>query len=127
MESEQLYNQVLNSLIDTIQVVDKDLRIILMNTAFKQWLKKLNLDADLIGQKIHEAFPILPDKVINEYKKVLETGKILYTEESTILNGIEIFTETTKIPIISNEKVIQIITVIRDITDLKLMEEKIGV
>ncbi len=122
-ESEKQYSQILNSMIDAIHVVDKDLRIIMMNPAFKQWLKKLNIDADLSGQKIYEAFPFLSDKVINEYKKVLATEKTLYTEESTILNDIEIFTETTKIPIISNDNVIQIITIISDITDRKRMEE----
>ena len=127
LESEQQCSQILNSMVDAIYVIDNDLRIIVMNPAFKQWLKNLNLDTDLIGQKIQKSFPFLPDSVINEYKKVLDTGKTLHSEESTIINGKEFFTETTKIPIISSGKVIQVITIIRDITDRKLKEESVRV
>ncbi|MHA2325040.1 MAG: PAS domain S-box protein, partial [Promethearchaeota archaeon] len=125
-ESEEKYRRIIDSIGDSIEVVDRDLRITLMNPAYKQWLKSLNLKTNLIGKTILDAFPFLSEKVLNEYRHVFETGEVLITEESiTKTSHWKVITETRKIPIIKEGKVIQIITVIRDITKRKLAEKKI--
>ena len=125
IESEQQYRTTIDSLNDPLHVVDKDLKIILVNKEFKKWLSELNINADIFGRKIPEAFPFLPNKVYEEYKEVFDTGIPLITTETTILPNANVITETRKIPIFSEGKVEQIITIIRDITESKEMENQL--
>ncbi|MFX1302041.1 MAG: PAS domain S-box protein [Promethearchaeota archaeon] len=125
IESEQQYRTTINSLSDPLHVVDRDLNIILSNSAFSSWLMNLDIDKELVGQNVFEAFPFLPDKVRDEYEHVFNSGETLLTEGSITLNYIEIFTETRKIPIFSENKVSQVITIIRDITENKKMENQL--
>ncbi|MFX1507409.1 MAG: PAS domain S-box protein [Promethearchaeota archaeon] len=111
--------QTLDSMGDAIHVIDSDLRFILFNTAFKQWNKELGLKEDVIGQKIMEVFPFISDRIIDEYNQVFESRKPLITEESTKIRDEEFVIETRKIPIVVEDKVSSIVTVIRNITESK--------
>ncbi len=125
-ESEQQYRTILNSLNDPMHVVDKDLKIIFQNPAMVKWLDKLNVDSDLIGKNIFEKFSFLDyDKIYNEYSKIFRTGETLVTREINELFNRKVFTETLKIPIKSEGKVEQVITIIRDITEQKEAEQKL--
>ncbi|MCK4370147.1 MAG: PAS domain S-box protein, partial [Candidatus Lokiarchaeota archaeon] len=125
-ESEQQYRMILNSLNDPMHVVDKDLKIIFQNPAMAKWLDKLNVDSDLIGKNIYEKFPFLDyDKIYNEYSKIFRTGETLVTREINELFNRKVFTETLKIPIKSEGKVEQVITIMRDITEQKEAEQKL--
>jgi PAS domain S-box-containing protein len=117
--SEKQYYLTINALADTIHVVDRDLRILLINNAFREWTKKLGLDVEAVGKKIFEVFPFLGKGIQNEYEKVFSTGDILITEETTTVGEQEIITETKKIPILEDNKVTKVITYIRNITDFK--------
>ncbi|MFX1599281.1 MAG: PAS domain S-box protein [Promethearchaeota archaeon] len=125
IESEQQYRTTINSLSDPLHVVDRDLKIILANSTFDSWLIKLDIDEEIVGQNVFEAFPFLPDEVREEYEHVFNSGETLITEGSIVLNYIEIFTETRKIPIFSENRVSQVITIIRDITEHKKMENQL--
>jgi PAS domain S-box-containing protein len=125
IESEQQYRTTINSLSDPLHVVNKDLKIILANSAFGSWLRNLDIDKEIVSLNVFEAFPFLPDQVREEYAQVFNSGETLLTEGSIVLNNIEIFTETRKIPIFSENKVSQVITIIRDITDSKKMENQL--
>ncbi|MFX0002150.1 MAG: PAS domain S-box protein [Candidatus Hermodarchaeota archaeon] len=131
-ESKQQYLTILNSLNDAMHVVDKDLRINFQNPAMNQWLELLDLNPDNIGKTVFEAFPFIDhDKVYNEYSKIFKDKEPLITVEATKLSDRYIYTETLKIPVVSEGQVNQIITILRDITDqrefernLKASEEK---
>ncbi|MFX0002812.1 MAG: PAS domain S-box protein [Candidatus Hermodarchaeota archaeon] len=125
IESEQQYRATINSLNDPLHVVDPDLRIILSNAAFDLWLSELEIDKDIVGRTVYEAFPFLPQEVRQEYREVFENGKMILTEGSLFLNNKEIFTETRKIPIFSENRVRQVITIIRDITESKKLENQL--
>ncbi|MCK4381651.1 MAG: PAS domain S-box protein, partial [Candidatus Lokiarchaeota archaeon] len=126
IKSEEQYLIILNSLNDPMHVVDKDLKITFQNPAMVLWLNKLNIISDLVGKTLFEAFPFLEyDKIHNEYNKVFKTGEILNTIEATKLTNGIIFTETLKIPVKSNGKVEQVLTIMRDITEQKKAEEKL--
>jgi len=125
IESEQQYRTTINSLSDPLHVVNRDLKIILANSAFGSWLRNLDIDKKIVGLNVFEAFPFLPDQVREGYAQVFNSGETLLTEGSIVLNYIEIFTETRKIPIFSENKVSQVITIIRDITDSKKMENQL--
>jgi PAS domain S-box-containing protein len=124
-ESEEQYRTTIDSMGDAIHVVNNNLQLILFNEAFKQWNRKLGLLTDIIGKTIFEVFPFLSDKVRDEYEKVLDTGKILITEEKTKIGDREFITEARKIPVFEANRVTKIITIIKDITDRKKAEGKI--
>ena len=124
-KSEQQYRTTINSLGDSLHVVDRDLRIILMNQAVKKWLIEFNIKTDIVGSKISEAFPFLPSIIYEEYQQVFDTGIPLITTETTILPEIDVITETRKFPIFAEGKVAQVITIIRDITERKKIEQKL--
>ncbi len=125
IESEQQYRTTINSLNDPLHVTDRDLKIILLNSAFENWLNELSIENEIVGRTVFEAFPFLPENVRNEYEEVFISGEILLTEGSLLLEDKEIFTETRKIPIFSEGKVSQVVTIIRDITESKKMENQL--
>lgn len=124
-EGKQQYLSILESMGDAIHVINRDLRFNFTNSTFKKWNEELGLLTDVIGHKIEEIFPFLTKRVIDEYRQVLSSGKPLITEESTWINGREFFTETRKIPLFDGNQVIQVVTIIRDITKRKLGEEEL--
>ncbi len=119
------YKMILDALGDAIHVVDRNLVIIYQNSAFSDWLKSLNLNPNLIGKHLSEAFPFISNETIDEYRSVFTTGTNHIVIESTLINGREIFTEARKIPVIEKDEVIQIITLLRDITQQRKSEERI--
>ena len=124
-DSELQYRNTIDSMGDAIHVIDKNLRLILINPAIKKWLEILGFETDVLSKKLNEAFPFLPKKVLDEYIQVLNSGKTLITDEETIIEGKKYFTESRKIPIIIEGNVNQIITIIRDISVRKNSEQKL--
>ena len=124
-DSEYQYRTIIESMGDPIHVIDRDLRIILTNTALTDWIVRFNINSNIIGRKVSKVFPFLPDKVIKEYQEVFETGNKRLSEELTYLNDKEIYTETRKIPIFVEGRVVQVVTILKDITDRKISEIKL--
>jgi PAS domain S-box-containing protein len=124
-EAELQFKLVLNSLGDAIHVVDSDFNMIILNDYFRNWIDELGFDTDVLGSNLFDIFPFLTEKVKEEYQRVFDTGQIVVTEERTKINGSSIITETKKIPIFQNGRVIQVITVVRDISERKGAEEKL--
>jgi len=122
-DSQQQYRTTVDSLADALHVVDEGLRIVLMNKVFKQWNKRLGLITEVEGRSIFEVFPFLSEVVRKEYEEVFATGKTLITEEKTQIEGKDIVTETRKIPVFKGGKVVQVITVIRDITESRKLQD----
>jgi len=121
--SELQLRETLDAMGDAIHVINKNMRIVLINKAFMKWLKELGLVDRPVGKVYREVFPFLPAKVDKEYQKVFRTGKILVTEEKTRLGEREIFTETRKIPILDGDEAVQVVTVLRNITEHKKAEQ----
>ncbi|MFX0115320.1 MAG: response regulator [Candidatus Hodarchaeota archaeon] len=122
-ESEFRCCAILDSMGDLIHVVDRELRFIFLNATFSRQNKELGLKTDVVGQSLHEVFPFLPEKVIGEYHLVLETGKLLVTEEQTEVGNRVFITQTRKIPVFENGEITKILTIIRDFTGVKKMEQ----
>ncbi|MFX1515544.1 MAG: PAS domain S-box protein [Promethearchaeota archaeon] len=123
--SEKQYRMIINSMGDAIHVINSDFEIIIANPAFTTWLKQLNLEIDLVGKTIQEAFPFLPDKVLEEYQNVFTSGLPLVTEDVTPIDNKFYYTETRKIPIFRNKKVVQVLTIIRDVTERTQIEKQL--
>ena len=120
-----LFDTTLQSMADAVHVVDRDLRIVLFNKKFKEWCEELGLKVEAVGQTVFEVFPILPEKVRDEYEQVFRTGQILVTEESTQVGERVYFTETRKIPLVEKDEVTGVITVVRDITERKKADQRV--
>ncbi len=121
--SEQQYRTIINSIGDAIHVVDKDLRIILVNPALEQRARSLSLNTFQVGKKVNEAFPFVPEKILDEYRQVFNTGETLITEECLSIEGKEYFNDVRKIPILNQGNVVQVVTIIRNATKRKRAEE----
>ncbi|MCX7767280.1 MAG: GGDEF domain-containing protein, partial [Candidatus Sumerlaeia bacterium] len=124
-ETEEQYRMMIDAMGDAIHMVDENLRIILINKSLRDWNKKLGFPSEVIGHTPFEIYPFLSERIREEYQRVFATGKTLITEETQTLGGREIITETRKIPILEENKVIRVVTVIRDITEQKRLEEEL--
>lgn len=116
---EDLYRIALDSVADGVHVIDRDLCVVLINARLTSWLKELGLMKDIVGQPLREAFPFISEKVYDQYHHVLETGTMVITEEATMVGDREYFTETRKIPVIEEGRVNKVVTIIRDLTEIK--------
>jgi len=114
--SELSYRMTLDSMGDSIHVVDRDLNVVLCNEALQLWYKELGLSTEVLGRNVFDICPFLPESVRGEYEKVFTDGLPLRTEELSEVNGKEFITETRKIPILKGGEVHRVVTVIRDIT-----------
>jgi PAS domain S-box-containing protein/putative nucleotidyltransferase with HDIG domain len=114
---EGQYRTTFDAMVDAIHVVGQNLRFIFFNQSFKAWNEKLGLPTDVIGKTLFDVFPFLPKKVGDEYRQVFKSGEVLITEETTEIGGKQFITETRKIPVYENNKVVRVVTVIRDITE----------
>ncbi len=125
INSEIRYRTTIDSMADAIHVIDRNFNIILCNKQFLKWNRELRLNTDIIGNNILDLCPFLTKKIKQEYDNVFNTGKGIITEEINVFSGTEITTDTRKIPIIEDNKVTRIITVIRDISDRKRAEKEL--
>lgn len=124
--SKSLYQSTIDAIDSMIHMVDRDMKLILVNKKFYQWTRNLGLALENVeGKKLFDVFPFLSKKVRNEYNRVFKTGEPLQTEEATRIGGKKIHTETKKIPIRENGKAIGIVTMVTDITERKDHEEEL--
>jgi len=124
-KSRNHYRLIFDSIGDAIHIIDRELRIFIANKAFTEWIRGMSIKADIVGLNVFEAFPFLQETVKGEYEQVFKTGKPLITEECNILDGRKIYTESRKIPVMEEDRVVQIITIIRDITNRRQTEENL--
>ncbi len=125
LSSKEQVTVLLNSLGEAIHILDEDLQIRFLNKSMKTWLKGYDVEPKIVGKRINYAFPFISPKVIKEYVDVFKSGKVLVTEESTFVNGMKIITRIRKVPIYTNGKISNVMTLISDITDQKLNELEI--
>ncbi|MEW5925185.1 MAG: PAS domain S-box protein, partial [Candidatus Zixiibacteriota bacterium] len=122
-DSELQYRTTIDSMGDSIHVINQNYRIILCNKALREWHSSIGINPDIHGKQLLEVYPFLSEKVINQYKYVFETGETLITTESNEVANRKIVTETRKIPISDGNRVVRIVTVLRDITQRVIAEE----
>ncbi len=120
--SEALYRMTIDSMHDAVHVVDRDLTITLLNRRYKEWLTGLGVPVPGIGTHLKDAFPFLDDLTLGNYDQVFGTGETLVTENRVKLGDNEVFTETTKIPVVEEGKVTRVITIVHDATTRRRME-----
>ena len=123
--SERQYRATIDSLEEAIHVVDDKLRLVLLNKTFDLWCDRLGIARGHVGQFLFHLFPFLSARVRAEYRRVFRTGRSVSTEEATVVGGEVLTTETHKLPLTDHGTVHRVITVVRDITKRKQMEESL--
>ncbi len=125
-DSEARYRSAINSMSDAIHVIDRNFNIVIINNSIKQWNLELGLETEIVGKNIFEIYSFLTENIKEEYLRVFRTGEVLTSEECNVVGNDEIITETRKIPVYNDNKITQIITVIRDITEKKRAERELN-
>jgi two-component system, sporulation sensor kinase E len=123
--SQSMLRMTIDALADTVHVIDRDMRIILYNEAFRRMNQELGLETRALGRTPFELFPFLGPDVRAEYQQVFDTGQIVATEETTTVGSLVIHTETRKIPVFEGDQVAHVVTVVTDVTARKLAEQEI--
>ena len=118
-KEEEIFRSVFNTISDSIHVIDREFRVLLANNAYLEITKRAGYELDPCGQILFEIYPFLTQKVREEYLHVFETGQLLKTQEKNTIHGIIFYTETQKVPILEEGKVVRVLTVIRDISEWK--------
>ncbi len=124
-ESELRYRTSLDAMWDAVHVIDAQYRFVLFNARFREWTESLGLATDVIGRGLFQVFPFLSDKIKEEYRRVFETADSVVTEETTRVGGNEIITDTRKIPIIEDGRVVRVLTTVRDVTRARTAERQV--
>ncbi len=116
-DSEQLYNTSLNAINDWIFVVNKALKILLINKTLQKKLELISKDKNFENKYIKKVLPFLTEEAIEEYKAIYRTGKMLESEKQYTINGKKLYLEIKKIPVLNIEnQPVRIISVIRNVT-----------
>jgi len=120
------YRTTIESIGDGINVIDRDLRIILHNNAYKALCEEYGFNSSLLGARLPDLFPFIPAEVFEDLKRLFKTGKPEISEDATVISGRDCITETRKIPLAEGGKVTKLLTVIRDITERKRTEKALA-
>lgn len=123
--SERLYRTTIDAIEDWLHVVDPDLTILIVNAAYQKMVQALQLEPEVIGRNLFEAFPFLLPSVQDEYRWVFEHGQTLVSEECSTIHDRVFFTETRTIPVFEGGRVVRVATIIRDITERIRMEDEL--
>lgn len=115
---------ILDNLNEVVHLVDENMNVLFVNKAIEKLSRGKIKREEMTGKNLYDIFPFLKERGIDkEYEEVFSTGRILDTEEWTEYYNKNICTHTTKIPLKNEDgKVKYVITIMRDITDLKRME-----
>ncbi len=122
----EITNRRLQTLVDCLRsyifMKDKNLRYLLVNRAFANFLKRNR--NEIIGKRDED---LLPEKLAKMCKKtdlkVLKSKKEQSFEVELNVNGDVRFFEGYKVPVLSGEEVNSIVGVIRDVTERRKVEE----
>jgi PAS domain S-box-containing protein len=122
-ESEDLYQIVLDAITDAVTVVDTRLTLLLANDAFIAWCEELGLETDVVGRDLFSVLPFLPPAARQQYERVIRTGRPLTSDRTLRLGDRNVTFREMRIPIFDNGEVARIITIARDITAQREVED----
>lgn len=122
-ESEGLYQIVLDAITDAVTVVDTRLTLLLANDAFIAWCEDLGLETNVVGKNLFAVVPFLPSTTGQLYERVIRTGRPLTSERSLKRGDRTVTLREMRIPIFERGKVERVVTVSRDITAQREVED----
>lgn len=122
--SQSQYVNALNAMMDGILLVDRDFRIVLLNSTLRRWLSLIGKEGNVIGMEVGEAVPCISSQVSDTIRSVFETGKDGETILDFHFRGQDYFFEAHLIPVIAAEEVTRVMIIMRDITRARHLERE---
>jgi PAS domain S-box-containing protein len=111
--SELRYRNTLDSINEPVIVIDRNYTVIVTNRAMELMGDKLGRNCRCVGQSFLEAFPQLPKEELDEYDRVFRTGETIVTQRIYDPNGIKVWAEISKVPMMKGDMVVNVTTIIR--------------
>jgi PAS domain S-box-containing protein len=111
--SELRYRNTLDSINEPVIVIDRDYTVIVTNKAFEIMGDRLGVNCRCIGKSFTEAFPRLSKEEKDEYDRVFKNGETIVTQRDYAPNGIKVWAEVSKVPMMEGDRVATVTTVIR--------------
>lgn len=125
-ESEARYRTTLDHLGDSVYLVDRDLMLVYANARIVRYAKTIGVDfTRYVGKRITELDVQFEYNPEDEFRRVIETGEPLITEGEIAGSGTTFLVQKRRFPILNNGQVTHVVTVLRNITEQKLYEEKL--
>ena len=121
--SEIEYRDTLNSLPDWIYVVDHHMTLLVVNASLAEAMSSSGSELNLPGGTIEVDPPFVSEEDVKTIASVFKTGAIVVRRHTISLNGQDKFIETTMVPTRKDGEVIKVISVIRDRSKEKEIEE----
>ncbi len=124
---KEFNEEILDNVNLAIHVVDKDMKLLAVNDELIRLSRGRIKKEEVINKNLYEVYPFLKEKHVDmEYEHVIKTGELFLSEEKTQYQDEIIYTSTSKIPIKDDKgSVEKIITVIKDVSDQKKLEEEL--
>jgi two-component sensor histidine kinase/PAS domain-containing protein len=122
-QSEFLYINTLNSIPDWLYVVDKEIRFVMLNSSLQEEHFRQGFSINCIGKKLTKVYPFIQTSTLDEINLVFKTGEIVIGEQQFYLGDKTIYGETRKVPIFKDNKVIQVMIIMRNRSKEKEIEE----
>jgi len=122
--SKDQYRATIDAMSDGIYLLDHNLHLILINSIFGRWLKAGGVTGDVIGRRIDEVLPSLKGKIVEEFRHVFSTGRMQISNDEIHIRNKRFIFETRKIPVFEDGKVVRVVTIMRNITRQKQIEEE---
>ncbi len=119
------YRTTLDSLREFIFILDEDLRVTMINNSFREAIRMLDLDTEIIGRRITDIYPGIPARALDMLRTVFETATPVVMETPYTIKDQHHHFEIQKLPIIEKGKVTQVVIAINDITSRKNAENHI--
>ncbi len=121
--SELQYHNTLDAIPDWIYVIDRDFRIVIINSSLKEGHVSNDLPVEVTGKHIKDVYSFITSATINEFQYVFDHGVMLVTGQKMLFRNLDIFMEIRKVPIYKDREVIQVMTILRDRSKEKEVEE----
>ncbi len=122
-ESEDLYQVVLDAITDTVTVVDTRFTLLLANDAFVAWCEDLGLETNVVGRDLFVVLPFLPPATRQMYERVIRTGRPLTSERPLTFGDRTMILREMRVPIFEHGEVARVVTVSRDVTAQREVED----
>ncbi len=111
--SELRYRNTLDSINEPVIVIDRDYKVIVTNKAMETMGEKFGVDCHCVGRPFLEAFPNLSEQELDEYARVFRDGETIVTRRVYDPNGVQVWAEVSKVPMMEGDRVANVTTIIR--------------
>lgn len=113
----EIFSSILESIPTIVHVINTEYQFVMVNNIFRSYCQNIPLNSDVLGKRVQECFPMLKQKVFDEYHQVFVSGENCITTETMNIANHHFLSKTQKFPIKQQGKVIGILTIITDLSE----------